>query len=200
VHISTLLLKDIRIAASDSWYMPVDRLDTSHCQCFVHLPSEHYILSGNNECLYDAADASSSGEAKEPMEREHINPTGLYQHPAYTRVVTVTGPAKFIYIAGQCSTDADNNVIGLGDYVLQYRQIMNSLTLQLEAAGATWDDVVFKHQYTLDIAKFREAANDPENPRYGDPSWPPPSTLIGVAQLAQPSYLIEIEVVAAVEP
>lgn len=180
--------------------MTIDELDISSCQYFDHLPPEKYTLSSSKERLFDAADASSSGAAKEPMEREHINPTGLYQHPAYTRVVTVTGPAKFIYIAGQCSTDADNNVIGLGDYVLQYRQIMNSLTTQLEAAGATWADVVFKHQYTLDVAKFREAANDPENPRYGDPSWPPPSTLVGVTQLAQPSYLIEIEIVAVVEP
>ena len=35
------------------------------------------------------------------MEREHINPTGIYKHPAFTRIVTVKGPMKMIFIAGQ---------------------------------------------------------------------------------------------------
>jgi len=39
------------------------------------------------------------------MEREHINPTGVYKHPAFTRVVTVKGPMKIIFIAGQTPSD-----------------------------------------------------------------------------------------------
>ena len=132
------------------------------------------------------------------MQRQHINPPGLFNHPAYTRIVTVEGPAKTIYFAGQTSTDAENNCVGVGDYVAQYRRIMDNLTLQLEAVGATWDDVVFKRQYTLDIPQFRVASNDPGNARYHDPGRPPPSTLLGVASLANPDFLIEIEIVAVV--
>ncbi|MGZ5808829.1 MAG: hypothetical protein ACXWKA_04125 [Xanthobacteraceae bacterium] len=29
------------------------------------------------------------------MEREHINPDGVYKHPAFTRVVTVKIPASW---------------------------------------------------------------------------------------------------------
>jgi enamine deaminase RidA (YjgF/YER057c/UK114 family) len=133
------------------------------------------------------------------MRREHLNPPGLFHHPAFTRVVSVDGARKTIYFAGQTSTDEDNAVVGKGDYVAQYRQIMRNLTLALDAAGASWDDVVFKRQYTLDIEQYRAASNDPGNPRYWDPERPPPSTLLGVTSLASPDFLIEIEIVAVAE-
>jgi hypothetical protein len=34
------------------------------------------------------------------MERELINPEGVFAHPAYTGVITVTDPRKFHFIAG----------------------------------------------------------------------------------------------------
>ena len=39
------------------------------------------------------------------MEREHINPDGIFEHPAFTRVVTVTGPTKLVFVAGQTPSD-----------------------------------------------------------------------------------------------
>ena len=39
------------------------------------------------------------------MEREHINPPGIFPHPAFTRVVTVEGPAKMVFVAGQTPSD-----------------------------------------------------------------------------------------------
>jgi hypothetical protein len=33
------------------------------------------------------------------MEKEFINPPELHKHPSYSRVVTVKGPCKFIFIA-----------------------------------------------------------------------------------------------------
>ncbi|MBO0748455.1 MAG: RidA family protein [Acidimicrobiaceae bacterium] len=133
------------------------------------------------------------------MRREDLNPPGLFHHPAFTRIVSVEGQRKTIYFAGQTSCDEQNAIVGKGDYVAQYRQIMENLTVALEAAGATWNDVVFKRQYTLDIEKYRVAASDSGNPRYWDPQRPPPSTLLGVAALADPDYLIEIEIVAEVD-
>src|SRR5215469_4491515 len=72
------------------------------------------------------------------MRREYLNPPGLFQHPAYTRIVSVDGPRKTIYFAGQTATDEQNAVVGKGDYLAQYRKIMENLTVALAAAGATW--------------------------------------------------------------
>jgi enamine deaminase RidA (YjgF/YER057c/UK114 family) len=133
------------------------------------------------------------------MRREYLNPPGLYKHPAFTRIVSVDGSRKTLYFAGQTSCDEQNNVVGKGDYVAQYRQIMENLTVALAAAGATWDDVVFQRQYTLDMEAYRAAVRDPGNPRYWDPEHPPASTLLGVAALADPGYLMEVEIVAEVD-
>ena len=35
--------------------------------------------------------------------------------PAYSHLVTVTGPAKMIYIAAQLERDADDHIVGPGD-------------------------------------------------------------------------------------
>lgn len=39
------------------------------------------------------------------MEKTFINPPELYKHPSYTRVITVKGPCKFIYLSGQTPSD-----------------------------------------------------------------------------------------------
>ena len=50
------------------------------------------------------------------MEKQFINPPGIFKHPSYTRVITVKGPCKFIFITGQTPSDdtcppvADSNL------------------------------------------------------------------------------------------
>jgi len=133
------------------------------------------------------------------MEREHINPTGIYKHPAYTRIVTVKGPMKMIFIAGQTPSDESYQCVAPGDYRAQYVAVMDNLEIQLEAAGATWDDVVYRRIFVLDVDAYLEVAGDPNTPRYGDPDRPPPSTMVGVTRLSNPDFLIEIDLTAIVE-
>ena len=75
------------------------------------------------------------------MTREYINPPGVPQRVHYTRVLKIYKPSKLIYIAGQ--TPADDKYQP-GDVRAQYIVVLAGLTLQLKAAGATWDDVVFR--------------------------------------------------------
>jgi enamine deaminase RidA (YjgF/YER057c/UK114 family) len=130
------------------------------------------------------------------MEREYINPTGVFQHPGFTRVVTVKGPMKIVFIAGQTPSDENYDPVSPGNWKAQYIQVMKNLDVQLKAAGATWDDVVFRRVYVLDVDEFLKIARDPDIPRFGDPNKPPPSTLIGVTRLSKPEFLLEIEILA----
>ena len=98
------------------------------------------------------------------MEREQINPPSLFQHPAFTRVVTVKGPCKFIFIAGLTAADINYKCVAPGDCRAQYIDILKNLTVQLEAAGATWDDVVFRRIYALDVDAFLKAQADTSIP------------------------------------
>ncbi len=133
------------------------------------------------------------------MEREHINPTGIFRHPAFTRIVTVKGPMKIIFIAGQTPSDENYQCIAPGDYRAQYIAVMDNLQVQLEAAGASWEDVVYRRVFVLDVDEYLKVSSDPETPKSGDPDRPPPSTMVGVTRLSSADFLIEIDLTAIVE-
>ena len=134
------------------------------------------------------------------MEIEHINPKGIYEHPNFTRIVTVKGPMKLILIAGQTPSDEEYKCVAPGDYRAQYVKVMENLEIQLDAAGATWDDVVYKRVYVLDVEAYKRETRGPDAPVFGNPDKPPPpSTLIGVTELADPEFLVEIDLVAVTE-
>jgi enamine deaminase RidA (YjgF/YER057c/UK114 family) len=131
------------------------------------------------------------------MEKEYVNPEGVFKHPAYTGVITVTSPQKFHFIAGRCATDDDYKCTAPGDYKAQFRRVMELLDIELKAVGATWDDVVYRRIFTLDVDAFLDhAANDPEVRDYWDAEKMPASTLIGVTRLSDPEFLIEIDLLA----
>ena len=70
---------------------------------------------------------------------DRIQPAGVNVRmqqgkPAYSHVVTVTGPAKMIYIAGQLARDADGNIVGPGDMRAQLEQTFKNLDACLRPA------------------------------------------------------------------
>jgi enamine deaminase RidA (YjgF/YER057c/UK114 family) len=134
------------------------------------------------------------------MSLKHINPPGLFAHPNYTRVVTVDKPAKLVYIAGQTPADDNYQPVHRGDIKAQYLAVLEGLTLQLKAAGASWDDVVFRRMYAVDVPSFMGAMSDPAVQKQvpWNKDKPSPSTLIGVTALSNPGFLIEVEIVAVI--
>jgi enamine deaminase RidA (YjgF/YER057c/UK114 family) len=133
------------------------------------------------------------------VEKKIINPPEVYAHPAFSRVITVKGPCKFIFIAGQTPTDDNYEAVGVGDYRAQYERVIEALTAQLTAAGATWDDVVVRRVFTLDVDKLRAATSDPATRRPKVTGPPSTSTMIGVTRLSHPDFLIEMDLIAVTE-
>ena len=133
------------------------------------------------------------------MEVERINPQGVYKHPNFTRIVTVKGPMKLIFIAGQTPSDERYAPVAPGDYRAQYVKVMENLEIQLQAAGATWDDVVFRRIFVLDVDEFKAKTRGADAPVFGDPAKPPPTTLVGVTRLADPEFLVEIDLLAVTD-
>ncbi len=85
------------------------------------------------------------------------------------------------------------------DLRAQYLHVMDALSLQLEAAGATWADVVFRRIYVLDMDGFLAMQRDPSLPQPWPPNLPPPSTLIGVTRLSHPDFGLEIDLLAVTQ-
>jgi enamine deaminase RidA (YjgF/YER057c/UK114 family) len=114
-------------------------------------------------------------------------------------VLTIEKPSKLIFIAGQTPADANYQPLHPGDLRGQYLAVLDGLTLQLKAAGATWDNVVFRRMYVVGVPEFMKVLNEQTLPVPWDPSRPSPSTLIGVTALSNPGFLVEVEIVAVVE-
>jgi enamine deaminase RidA (YjgF/YER057c/UK114 family) len=130
-------------------------------------------------------------------ELRHIRPAGLANAPTYTHVVAARG-AETLYIAGQVAMDAGGKTVGVGNLAAQTEQVMQNLQTALHAAGATFRDVVKITTFVVGYAPEQRATIAAVRSKYLPEGTPPASTLVGVAALAAPEWLIEIEAVAVI--
>ena len=127
----------------------------------------------------------------------YINPSGLHKNPAYTNVVTVTGPAKTIYIGGQNAVDMSGAIIGKGDFKKQTEQILTNIQIALAAAGAQLQHVIKWNLYVVQGQSLQEGFEVFQR-IWGNRPNPPVITVVIVAGLAHPDFLAEMEAVAVV--
>jgi enamine deaminase RidA (YjgF/YER057c/UK114 family) len=128
---------------------------------------------------------------------EHINPDDLSKNPAFTQVVTVTGPAKTIYIGGQDAVDASGTIVGKGDIRGQVEQVFKNLQTALEASGAGLEHVIKWNIYIVQGQPLRPAFEVSQQIWGGRPN-PPAISVMFVAGLANPDFLVEIDAIAVV--
>lgn len=122
-----------------------------------------------------------------------INPPTVYEpfFNVYSQVVAATGQTQ-VKIAGTVSLDVDRNLIGEGDMALQVATTLENIRLSLEAIGASPSDVVRINIFTLDVDRYLEEGAFLQQAFFGEET--PASTLVGVTRLADPRYLVEIQV------
>ncbi len=122
----------------------------------------------------------------------HINPPGLAVPGAYTHLVEATG-GRTLYLAGQVALDRDRNVVGVGDFGAQARQVFENLRTALAAGGATFDDVVKMTMYVVDMSEI-DALREIRTEFLGETR--PANTLVQVVRLAREDFLLEVEAIA----
>lgn len=128
---------------------------------------------------------------------EHIQPDGLHHNPAFTNVVTVSGPARTVYVGGQNAVDESGRIVGAGDLAAQTAQVFRNLEIALGSAGAKLEHVIKWTVYVKEgepleagFAVFQEV--------WGRRPNPPLITVAVVQALANPEFLVELEAVAVV--
>jgi 2-iminobutanoate/2-iminopropanoate deaminase len=134
------------------------------------------------------------------MPKEYVNPSSLFPSlpHGFSQVVTATG-RKMVFISGQTAWDEWKNIVG-GDSVLeQARQAFRNIGKAMEAAGGTLNDVVALRIYVVDYQAESGTAVGIALREFFCPANPPASTWIGVAALADPEFLIEIEATAVLD-
>ena len=131
------------------------------------------------------------------MPVELVNPEDLSTPSSYTQVAVATA-SRLVFIAGQVADDVDGRLVGPGDLGAQARQAFRNVGRALAAAGARPDQVAKITIYVVDHRpEYLPLISDARIAVFGDHR--PPDTLIGVATLAEPGYLIEVDAIAVVD-
>ena len=120
---------------------------------------------------------------------------GVWDPPMYSQAVKVSGAQTILYIAGQVAYGPDGNAVHAGDFKAQARAALQYLKAQVEAGGGTMANIVKVNTYLTDIRHRADYAAIREE-FFGKKM--PASTLVAVAALAQPEFLIEIEAIAVI--
>jgi enamine deaminase RidA (YjgF/YER057c/UK114 family) len=127
----------------------------------------------------------------------HINPEGLHKNRAFTQAIVTRGHVKTVYVGGQDAVDASGNIVGKGDIKKQAEQVLKNLQVALAAAGANLEHVVKWNIYIVQ-GQSAQAGFKVFQSVWGNQPNPPTITMVFVAGLAHPDFLMEMDAVAAI--
>jgi enamine deaminase RidA (YjgF/YER057c/UK114 family) len=119
------------------------------------------------------------------------SPEELPPPAGYSHVVSIPS-GRLVWTAGQVALDADRNVPE--GWEAQTRLAFTNVGRALQAAGADWPDVVKLTIYAVDVSEL--ATIRTVRDEFVDTARPPTSSLVQVAGLVDPHWLIEVEAVA----
>ena len=145
-----------------------------------------------------AAGAASGAEAQTPSNLRFSNPPGMAKPAAYSHVVEVNGAHRTVYLAGQTGIDANGKVAE--GFRAQAVQVMENIKTALGSVGGGFEHVVKLTSYLTNLeangAEFREVRGS----YFPNKAALPASTLLQISRLANPAYLVEVEVIAILPP
>jgi enamine deaminase RidA (YjgF/YER057c/UK114 family) len=118
----------------------------------------------------------------------HSNPPGVRAPTGYTHAIQITGDYRRLIISGQVGMAPDGTVAGTPEG--QIAQTFANLRAILAANGLTIENIVKTTAFLTDrelLASYRQT----RAAVFGDHA--PASTLLFVAGLADPSWVVEVE-------
>jgi enamine deaminase RidA (YjgF/YER057c/UK114 family) len=126
------------------------------------------------------------------MQRTAVNPWAWSVELGYNQGEVVAGPARTLYCSGQTAMSADGKPQHADDLAAQLALSLDNLEAVLGEAGMSLADLVRLNVYTTDVDRLFEhygvlAA------RLGAAGVAPATTMLGVARLALPTLMVELE-------
>jgi enamine deaminase RidA (YjgF/YER057c/UK114 family) len=129
------------------------------------------------------------------MRRTPVNPWTWSLGFAFNQAELIQGQRRLLVCSGQTATGADGRPRHPGDMAAQLTMALDNLEAVLAAAGMTLADVVRLGVFTTDVDRLLEHYRVVAE-RLEAAGVRPPSTLLGVARLAAPDLLVELEATA----
>lgn len=133
--------------------------------------------------------------AHERFEPEGLNPSRQF---GYSQAVRTTG-GRHVFCAGQVAWDAEQNVIGAGDFRAQMAATLLNVEKALVAAGAGRADVTSLRIFIVDYDLEKLPVVGEELTKFFGEDNLPANTLLGISALALPDFMVEIEAFAVIE-
>ena len=132
------------------------------------------------------------------MSVEYLNPAGLHDpvDNMYSHISRATGTYSY-RIGGQVPVGEDGKNTCIGDMSGQIRVCYEMVTLALKSVQLTWRDVTHIYTFTTEMETYLAEEQAVARAFFGDT--PPPSTLIEVAKLVDPEWLVEVQVDAVAD-
>jgi enamine deaminase RidA (YjgF/YER057c/UK114 family) len=129
------------------------------------------------------------------MQRTPVNPWTWSLGFAFNQAELIQDQRRLLVCSGQTATGADGRPRHPGDMAAQLTMALDNLEAVLAAAGMGLADVVRLQVYTTDVDRLLEHYRVVAE-RLEAAGVRPPSTLLGVARLAAPELLVELEATA----
>jgi len=128
------------------------------------------------------------------MTRTVIQPDSVKDpRPRYSQAIRTEG-GSLLFIAGQTAVDKSGAVVGKDDIERQTEQVFENFGAVLEAAGASFENLVMTTTYLTEIS-HRDAFSRIRARYYGQ-HHQPASTLVVVKSLGHEDLLVEIDGIA----
>ncbi|HEY6534151.1 MAG TPA: RidA family protein [Acidimicrobiales bacterium] len=125
-----------------------------------------------------------------------MNPWDWSIEFGYNQGEVIEGKTRELICAGQTACDADGQPQHAGDMAGQIGLALDNLEAVLAEAGMTLSNLVRLNIYTTDVDLLMESFGSLAG-RLGPAGVRPPGTLLGVARLAFPELMVELEATAA---
>lgn len=123
------------------------------------------------------------------MERRAINPWQWSVAFGFNQAELIEDPSKVLVCSGQTAIDGDGQVQHDGDIAAQANLAWDNLEAVLAEAGMTIEHVVRVTAFTTDVDGLIRSGAMMRGPAKA-------YTLIGVARLAYPELMVELEAIA----
>lgn len=108
----------------------------------------------------------------------------------YSRMVKM---GNIIEVTGTVAVNENGELVGTNDAFEQTKYIIQKIETQLARAGASLNDVIRTRMFVTDISRWQEYGRA-HGEAFGNIK--PCTSMIGVAALIEPGFLIEIEATA----